>query len=158
MKSNFFDSVINIYFRPLATYIIISLCAMLTESFIASTLISDKSSNSATPGVHLYDFQPFPALKSTFKKSSTNINSLAVSSSHIFVAQADKAVIHVYSRQRNNQEAIVPFPEKIQSIVLAGETDGAGTLILGTEGGRVILWEVRLFHRNGSLMLVVLTM
>ena len=115
---------------------------MLTESFIASTLIPEKSSNSATPGVHLYDFQPFPTLKYTFKKSSTNINCLAVSSSHVFAAQADKAVIHVYNRERNNQEAVVPFPEKIQSIVLAGETSGAGTLILGTEGGRVILWEV----------------
>ena len=115
---------------------------MLTESFIASTLIPEKPSNTATPGVHLYDFQPLSALKSTFKKSSTNVNSLAVSSSHVFAAQADKAVVHVYSRERNNQEAVVPFPEKIQSIVLAGERDGAGTLVLGTDGGRVILWEV----------------
>ena len=36
----------------------------------------------------------------------------------------------------------MPFPEKIRSIVIAGESTGAGTLILGTEGGRVILWEV----------------
>lgn len=115
---------------------------MLTESFIASTLNPKNPSNSVTPGIHLYDFQPLPALKSTFKKSSTDPNSLAISPSHVFAAQADKAVIHVYSRERNNQEAIVPFPEKIRSLVLAGESDGAGTLILGTEGGRVILWEV----------------
>ena len=115
---------------------------MLTETFIASTLNPEKPSNSVTPGIHLYDFQPLSALRSTFKKSSTNVNSLAVSPSHIFAAQADKAVIHVYSRERSNQEAVVPFPEKIQSLVLAGESDGAGTLILGTEGGRVILWEV----------------
>ena len=121
---------------------------MLTESFIASTLVTEKPSNSVLPGVHLYDFQPLPALKSTFKKSSTKTNCLAVSPSHVFAAQADKAVIHVYSRERNNQEAVVPFPEKIQSIVLAGESDGAGTLILGTEGGRVVLWEVCLFYRN----------
>ena len=116
---------------------------MLTESFIASTLDPEKPSNSDTPGIHLHDFQPLPALKSTFKKSSTNANSLAVSPSHVFAAQADRAVIHVYSRERNNQEAVVPFPERIRSLVLAGESDGAGTLILGTECGRVILWEVR---------------
>lgn len=39
-------------------------------------------------------------------------------------------------------EAVVPFPERIHSIVLAGESDGAGMLILGTEGGRLILWEL----------------
>lgn len=115
---------------------------MLTESFIVSTLNPEKPSNSVSPGVHLYEFQPLLALKYTFKKSSTSTNCLAVSPSHIFAAQADKAVIHVYSRERNNQEAVVPFPENIQSIVLAGASDGAGTLILGTEGGRVILWEV----------------
>ena len=123
---------------------------MLTESFIASTLNPEKpsksnsnsNSNTITPGIHLYHFQPLPALKSTFKKSSTNAHCLAVSPSHVFAAQADKAVIHVYSRERNNQEAVVPFPERIQSLVLAGESDGAGSLILGTQGGRVILWEV----------------
>ena len=122
---------------------------MLTESFLVSTLNPEKPSNNSTPGVHLYDFQPLPALKSTFKKSSTNTNSLAVSPSHVFAAQEDKAVIHVYSRERNNQEAVVPFPEKIRSLVLAGESDGAGTLILGTEGGRVILWEV--CHSTGPM-------
>lgn len=115
---------------------------MLTESFIISTLTPEKPHNTATTGIHLHDFQPLPALKSTFKKSSTNPNCLAISPSHIFAAQADKAVVNVYSRERNNQEAVVPFPEKIHSIVLAGESDGAGTLVLGTGGGRVILWEV----------------
>ena len=114
---------------------------MLTESFIVSTLNPEKLTNTVAPGIHLYELQPHPAVKSTFKKSSTNTNCLAVSASHVFAAQADKAVVHVYSRERNNQEAIVPFPEKIQSIVLAGESGGAGTLILGTEGGRLILWE-----------------
>lgn len=130
---------------------------MLTESFIASTLDPEKPSNSVTPGVHLYDFHPLPALKSTFKKSSTNTNCLAISPTHIFAAQADKAVINVYSRERNNQEAIVPFPEKIRSIVLAGETSGAGTLILGTDGGRLILWEVCLFYRIQVFLTVMLT-
>ena len=130
---------------------------MLTESFIASTLNPEKPSNSVIAGVHRYDLQPLPALKSTFKKSSTNTNCLAVSPTHVFAAQADKAVVYVYSRERNNQEAVVPFPEKIQSIALAGESDGAGMLVLGTESGRVILWEVRLCHRNHIFLLLMLT-
>ena len=115
----------------------------LTESLLASTLTPEKPSNQTLIGVHLQEFQPIPALKSTFKKSSTTTNCLAIHPTHIFAAQADKAVVNIYSRERNNQEAIVPFPEKIHSIVLAGESDGAGALILGTEGGRLILWEVR---------------
>lgn len=115
---------------------------MLTESFVASTLNPEKTSNTVAAGLHLHELQPLPALKHTFKKSSIHPNCLAVSLTHIFAAQADKAVVHVYSRERNNQEAVVPFPEKIHSIALTGESDGAGTLILGTEGGRVILWEV----------------
>lgn len=115
---------------------------MLTESFVASTLNPEKTSNTVVAGIHLHELQPLPALKHTFKKSSIHPNCLALSLTHIFAAQADKAVVHVCSRERNNQEAVVPFPEKIHSIALTGESDGAGTLILGTEGGRVILWEV----------------
>ncbi|KAL6713609.1 Pre-rRNA-processing protein ipi3 [Lecanora helva] len=115
---------------------------MLTESFVASTLNPEKPSNSTVLGVHIHDLQPLPGLKHSFKKSSTNTNCLAIHPSHIFAAQADKAVVNVYSRERNNQEAIVPFPEKIHSIVLAGESDGAGILVLGTEGGSLILWEL----------------
>ena len=130
---------------------------MLTESFIASTLNPEKPSNSVIAGVHCYDFQPLPSLKSTFRKSSTNTNCLAVSPTHVFAAQADKAVVHVYNRERNNLEAVIPFPEKIQSIVLAGEADGAGILVLGSEGGRVILWEVCLCHQNDIFLLIMLT-
>lgn len=130
---------------------------MLTESFIASTLNPEKPSNNVIAGVHCYDLQPLPGLKSTFKKSSTNTNCLAVSPTHVFAAQADKAVIHVYSRERNNQEAVVPFPEKIHSIALAGESDGAEMLVLGTEGGRVILWEVCSCHQSYIFFLLMLT-
>ena len=118
---------------------------MLTESFFVSILASDKSSNNSLSkdvGIHHYEFQPMPTLRSSYKKSSTNSHCLAVSQSHIFAAQAEKAVVHVYSRERGNQEAVVPFPERIHSIVLCGHADGAGVLVLGTEGGRVILWEV----------------
>lgn len=118
---------------------------MLTESFIASVLSGDKSANTAATkdvGIHLHDFQPIPALKASFKKSSTPANCLAVSASHIFAAQAEKSVVHVYNREKGNQEAIVPFPERIYSLAFAGDPNGAGVLLLGTEGGRVNLWEV----------------
>lgn len=121
---------------------------MLSESFVASLLSSGSvnSSSAATKdvGIYIQGFQPDTALKSSFKKSSTPPNGLAVTPSHIFAAQAEKAVVHVYSRDRNNQEAIVPFPERIHSVAFAGKDDGGGTgvLVLGTQGGRIILWEV----------------
>ena len=118
---------------------------MLTESFVASVLISDKTPNTSLAkdaGIYLHDYLPLSSPKSSFKKSSTPPNGLAVSASHIFAAQAEKAVIHVYDREKRNQEAIVPFPEKITSIALAGPYDGAGILAMGTEGGVVFLWEV----------------
>ena len=33
----------------------------------------------------------------------------------------------------------MPFPERVRSIAITG---GGGVLVLGTEGGRLILWEV----------------
>ncbi|KAJ5768263.1 Ribosomal assembly complex component Ipi3 [Penicillium manginii] len=115
---------------------------MLSESFVASTLLSAKSSAATLRdvGICLQEFQPSPQIRSTFKKSSTHPNGLAVSPTHIFAAQADKAVIHVYSREKGNQEALVPFPERIRSIAVAGAKYG-DVLILGTEGGRLIVWE-----------------
>ncbi|KAL8962083.1 MAG: hypothetical protein Q9193_001467 [Seirophora villosa] len=118
---------------------------MLTESFIASIRTIEKKANATTTkdtGIHLHEYQPNPALKSSFRKSSTQPNCIAVNASHIFAAQADKSVVHVYSRQRNNQEAIVPFQEQITCLALAGRYDGAGTLVMGTQGGRLILWEL----------------
>ena len=117
--------------------------SMLSESFVASTLSSAKTPTATLRdvGICLQEFQPSPQLRSTFKKSSTTTNCLAVSPSHIFSAQADKAVVHVYSREKGNQEALVPFPERIRSIAVAGAKYG-DVLVLGTEGGRLILWEV----------------
>ena len=117
---------------------------MLLESFIASTLTSVKTPASATlrdVGICVQEFQPTPALRSTFKKSSTGGNCLAVSPSHVFAAQSEKAIVHVYSREKGNQEATVPFPERIRSLAIAGGKSG-DILVLGTEGGRLILWEV----------------
>jgi pre-rRNA-processing protein IPI3 len=119
---------------------------MLSECFIASTLASGKASVSASlrdVGICVHEFQPSPSLRSTFKKSSTPVNCLAVSPSHVFAAQSEKAIVHVYSREKGNQEAVVPFPERIRSIAIAGSKNG-DILVLGTEGGRLILWEVSL--------------
>ncbi|KAL8853438.1 MAG: hypothetical protein Q9221_001755 [Calogaya cf. arnoldii] len=118
---------------------------MLTESFVASTRSVERQAQ-ATPtkdiGIHLHDLQPIPSLKASFKKSTTQPNCLAVSATHIFAAQADKSVVHVYNRERGNQEAVVPFQENITCLAHAGQYHGAGTLVLGTKGGRLILWEL----------------
>lgn len=124
---------------------------MLTESFIVSTESPQKSNNansSKDVGIHYYDFQPLPARKASYKKSSTKPSCIAVTTTHIFAAQAEKSVVHVYEREKNTQEAVVPFPERIRSIALSGDINGASTLVLGTEGGRVILWEVMRFLKE----------
>ena len=117
---------------------------MLTEIFIAATLATNKAVAHASAalkdvGIFVQEFQPLSTFRHGFKKSSTHPNCIATSDSHIFAAQADKAVINVYSREEGNQEAIVPFPERIHSVVYA---NGAEILVLGTEGGKLILWEV----------------
>ncbi|EIT72440.1 hypothetical protein AFCA_009963 [Aspergillus flavus] len=116
---------------------------MLSECFIAATLTSGKAPASASlrdVGICVHEFQPSPNLRSTFKKSSTPTNCLAVSPSHVYAAQAEKAIVHVYSREKGNQEAVIPFPERIRSLAIAGSKNG-DVLVLGTEGGRLILWE-----------------
>lgn len=118
---------------------------MLSESFVASFLTSNNQQISPAlkdVGICLHEFQPSKSLRLTLKKSSTDPNGLAVGSSHIFASQAGKAVLHVYSREKNNQEATVPFPERIRSLALAGGFSEPGLLALGTEGGRLIIWEV----------------
>ena len=132
---------------------------MLTETFVSATLSSSPTKSKSTSvakdaGIHFHDFQPTPALKKSFKKSSTPPNCLAVSVSHVFAAQADKAVVHVYSRERGNQEATVPFPERIHSVALAGAEEGdggGGVLVVGTEEGRLVLWEVCIYWGFFSL-------
>ncbi|KAL9063126.1 MAG: hypothetical protein Q9157_008403 [Trypethelium eluteriae] len=114
---------------------------MLTELFIASTSGIHQSPSSVAikdASIFIHEFQPLPAIRTSFKKSATAPHCLAASASHIFAAQAEKAVVHVYNRDKGNQEALVPFPERIHSLALAAD----GTiLILGTEGGRIFLWE-----------------
>lgn len=110
-----------------------------------STLTSDKgvSSSSSTlrdVGICVHELQPHLTPRLSFKKSSSNCNCLAISESHIFAAQADKAVIHVYSREKRTLEATVPFPERIHSLAYAGV--GSALLVIGTAEGRLILWEL----------------
>ena len=113
----------------------------LSENFITSILAKPKTANTAIAkdiGIYNHTLHPTYTVDSAFKKSSTKPNCLAVSSTHIFAAQADKAVIHVYSRERSNQESLISFPERIHSICLLND----GLLALGTAEGRIILWEV----------------
>lgn len=113
----------------------------LSENFITSILAKPKTANTAIAkdiGIYTHTLHPSYTVDSAFKKSSTKPSCLAVSSTHIFAAQADKAVIHVYSRERSNQESLISFPERIHSIALLND----GLLALGTAEGRIILWEV----------------
>lgn len=114
---------------------------MLTEQFVAAISASTKPNTGLTKdaGIFVHEYQPLAAQRHIFKKSATAPNGIAVSSSHIFAAQADKAIVHVYSREKGNQEAIVPFPERIHSIALAAQDT---VLLLGTESGRILAWEV----------------
>ncbi|KAH0565608.1 hypothetical protein GP486_000996 [Trichoglossum hirsutum] len=116
---------------------------MLSELFVTATLSTPKTNPTVSrdAGIAVHALHPAPATKATFKKSSSHANCVAVSDTHIFAAQAEKAVVHVYSRERGSQEAVVPFPERILSLALAAPGAG-GVLILGTEGGRIVLWEV----------------
>ncbi|KAE8443690.1 hypothetical protein EG329_001462 [Mollisiaceae sp. DMI_Dod_QoI] len=114
---------------------------MLSETFITAIRAQPKTASSAIAkdiGIYLHELHPNPSIKSSFKKSSTPVHALVATASHIFAAQADKAVVHVYSRERGGQEALISFPERIHSLALVGDA----TLALGTAEGRVILWEV----------------
>jgi hypothetical protein len=114
---------------------------MLTEHFVAAIAAQTKANTGITKdaGIFFHEYQPLAAQRHVFKKSAAASNGLAVSGSHIFAAQEGKAVVHVYSREKGNQEAIVPFPERIHSIALAAKDT---VLLLGTESGRVLAWEV----------------
>jgi pre-rRNA-processing protein IPI3 len=114
---------------------------MLSEEFITAIKAQPRSANTAIAkdvGIYHHTLHPAPSIKSSYKKSSSPVNGLAVNSTHIFAAQADKAVVHVYSRERGNQEALISFPERLHALMLVGD----GVLVLGTTEGRVILWEV----------------
>ncbi|KAF4982944.1 hypothetical protein FZEAL_1514 [Fusarium zealandicum] len=113
---------------------------MLSQDFISAISGPPIAANTAVSkdvGIYSHSLTPSHAVKATFKKSSTPVNGLAVSQTHIFAAQDQKAHVHVYSRLRGNQEALVPFPERIRSLALAGQV-----LVVGSAEGRLFLWEV----------------
>jgi len=119
---------------------------MLTESFIASSLtppsLASTSTNSTLlkdAGIFLHTHQPTTHLTSTYKKSQTSPNCLALSSTHIFAAQANASTLHVYNIAKGNQEATIPFRVRIHSIAICCADS---VLALGTEAGAVILWEI----------------
>lgn len=114
---------------------------MLSEHFAASISPSaTKVNTSATKdvGIFVFESQPHTSQRAGFKKSSTNPACLAVSASHVYAAQADKAVVQVYGREKGSLEATVPFPERITSVALACEET---VLVLGSDTGRIFLWE-----------------
>jgi len=123
---------------------------MLTESIIASieaSAISKSGPASTLPiikdaGIFNLSLRPHFNPKTTFKKSSTRPNSVAVTDNHVFAAQADKAVVNVYAKEKGNQELTVPFGEKVRSLVAAGE--GGAWIVCGMESGGVLVWEVSL--------------
>jgi pre-rRNA-processing protein IPI3 len=112
---------------------------MLSEDFFTTVCGPPLAANTAVSkdiGIYAQTLTPAYAVKATFKKSAAPPNCLAVSDTHVFAAQDQKAHVHVYSRQRGNQEAFVAFHERIRSLTLAGDV-----LVLGTAEGRLILWE-----------------
>lgn len=112
---------------------------MLAEEFFSSVCGPPLTSNTAIAkdvGIYAHSLWPTFAAKSTFRKSATPPNCLAVNDTHVFAAQHEKGYVHVYSRLRGNQEAFVAFPERIRCLTLAG-----GVLVVGTVEGRIMLWE-----------------
>lgn len=124
---------------------------MLSEEFFSSVCgppIAPNTAVSKDVGVYCHVLTPSFAVKSTFKKSSSPPNGLALGPSHVFAAQQDKSQVHVYSRARGNQEVTVTFPERIRSLALVGDV-----LAVGTAEGSLILWEVRDELRLGFFFL-----
>ena len=116
---------------------------MLSEEFFSSICGPPIAANTAVSkdiGIYAHTLTPSYAVKASFKKSQPPPHCLAASDTHVFAAQDQKAHVHVYNRQRGNQESFVSFPERIRCLSLAGDV-----LILGTVEGRLILWEVGLF-------------
>ncbi|KAK0316945.1 Pre-rRNA-processing protein ipi3 [Friedmanniomyces endolithicus] len=110
--------------------------SMLTEQFIAAIGVPEKPP--ATNVARDAAIFPTSQQRALFKKSATASNCLAFSDSHIFAAQLNKAVVHVYNREKGNQEATVPFTEQITCVSLACDDT---VLVLGTAEGRIFLWE-----------------
>lgn len=121
---------------------------MLTESFIASTSTPtalQKPASSSVAGakdgsIFTIQFAPAPVKCSgVLKRSVAGPHSLAVSKTHVFSAQSGKAVVHVYGRDKMTHEATIALPDRITCIALVSDED---VLVMGTEGGSLLVWEV----------------
>ena len=115
---------------------------MLSEHLVASIGAPFKATGTSIAkdaAIFVHEYQPSGTQRTMFKKSATPQNCLAVSDTHIFAAQAERAVVNVYNRERGNQEATIPFTERINCLTLACND---AVLIMGTTEGRVFLWEV----------------
>jgi pre-rRNA-processing protein IPI3 len=113
---------------------------MLTESYFVSVSGPPLSNNTAIPkdaGIYEHTLHPTHATSAILKKSSVLTGALALSDTHVFAAQQDKSTVHVYARPKGNQEAVVTFQERIRSIAINDDV-----LFLGTQEGRIIVWEV----------------
>lgn len=113
---------------------------MVAEEFFSAVYGPPLSSNTAIAkdvGIYNHSIWPTFAPKATFRKTAAPPHCLAVSETHVFAAQHEKAYVHVYSRLRGNQEAFVALPDKIRCVALAGLV-----LVVGTVEGRIMLWEV----------------
>lgn len=113
---------------------------MVPEDLVSAVCGPPIAANTAVPkdvGIYTHTYFPAWSLKASFKKSSIGPNSLAVSESHVYAAQDQKAHVHVYSRQRGTQETLVSFQERIRCVAIAGNV-----LLLGSAEGRLLLWEV----------------
>ncbi|KAL7268796.1 Pre-rRNA-processing protein ipi3 [Rhizina undulata] len=114
---------------------------MLSEQVLLSTSRSPATESHSTAGdasIAIYNLHTY-SQTTTFKRSTTAKNCLAVTDSHIFAAQSDKAVVNVYSREKGNLECSVPFSERFT--VLEASPCG-GFIACGTESGRLAVWEV----------------
>ncbi|RPB19483.1 WD40 repeat-like protein [Terfezia boudieri ATCC MYA-4762] len=111
---------------------------MLSEQVLVGTLHSPTDPSTSESTLSIYDLHTYKHL-TTYKRSSTAKSGLAVTSSHIYAAQADKAVINVYDRSKGTLASTVPFTE--QFTVLAASHGGA-FIAGGTENGRLTIWEV----------------
>ena len=118
---------------------------MLTESCAAAVESSGNgkatNSNLKDASVIFHQVHPEPSLRQVFKKGSVPINGLAVSKTHVFAVQADKAAVNVYSRAENKQEASVFFPAKVTSIAIQ-DVESTNFVILGLANGGLVIWEV----------------
>ncbi|CAF3501344.1 hypothetical protein SNK03_000337 [Fusarium graminearum] len=118
---------------------------MLSQKFISTVSGPPLAANTAVSkdvGMYSHSLTPSHTIKSTFKKSSAPVNGLAVSQTHIFAAQDQKAHVHVYPIPADNHNtavapcALVPFPERIRCLAIVGQV-----LVVGSTEGRLFLWE-----------------